>query len=185
MTAAHVRARHYDLRTHRSQMEDLLLAHLVRNHQQQAIAFAYCNKRQRETGIAGGSFDERASGCDLALAFRGLDHRKCDAVFDRAAGVLIFEFYEELARSRIQLGELNQWCIPNQIENIGHAHALASVIGSSGRTDILDSKACSSARIRRRILAASEFLRAAERIQEACRSGPNAIFDAPQPDALR
>jgi hypothetical protein len=43
-------------------MENLLAAHFVRHHQDQAIIFLRGDQRQPEAGIAGGGFDNRAAG---------------------------------------------------------------------------------------------------------------------------
>ena len=62
MAFVNVRAGKLDLRSQRAQMENLLAAHFVRHHQDQAIIFLRGDQRQPEAGIAGGGFDNRAAG---------------------------------------------------------------------------------------------------------------------------
>ncbi len=46
MTLGHVGAGQHHLGTHRLEVEDLLAAHLVRHHQDQAVAFLLCDQGQ-------------------------------------------------------------------------------------------------------------------------------------------
>lgn len=62
MAFVNVRAGKLHLRSQRAQMENLLAAHFVRHHQNQAIIFLRGDQRQTEAGIAGGGFDNRAAG---------------------------------------------------------------------------------------------------------------------------
>ncbi len=101
MPLAHIGARHHDIRAHGLQMKDLLAAHLVGNHEDELVALARGDKCQAEAGVARGRFDDGAAGFQRSVALGGLDHRKPDAVLDRAAGILVLELEEEPARSRV------------------------------------------------------------------------------------
>ena len=83
MSLAHITARQVDLRAQRTQVQDLLLRHLVRYHQQQPIALLRRHQRQPQAGVAGSGFDYGArrfgAGADVAIAFRRFDHRQADA----------------------------------------------------------------------------------------------------------
>jgi hypothetical protein len=92
MALGDVRAGKHHLCTHRFQVKDLLLAHLVGHHDQKAIAFLRGDQGEAEAGVAGGGFDEEPAGRNLPLPLRGLDHGERDAVLDRSAGVVVFQF---------------------------------------------------------------------------------------------
>ena len=80
MALADVGARQHDFRAHRAQVEDLLLAHLVGQHQDQAIALLRGDQRETEAGVAGGRLDDRAAGLQIA-ALLGLPRSstgRCD-----------------------------------------------------------------------------------------------------------
>ena len=55
------------------------------------------DQRQPQARVAGGGFDDGRAGADFALALGRFDHRAADAVFDRAARVLVFELEKQLA----------------------------------------------------------------------------------------
>jgi hypothetical protein len=79
------------LRAHRAQIEDLFLAHLVRQDQDELVAFLRRDQRETDTRIAGRRFDQRVTGRDVATLFGLFDHRNTDAVLDGAAGIREFE----------------------------------------------------------------------------------------------
>ena len=109
---------HDDLGTQRAQMVDLLLAHLVRDDQQQLVALLRRDQRQAEAGIAGGRLDQRGlARRDLARAFRRLDHRQADAVLDRPAGILALQLQEQPARACIQAGDFQHRRVADQRED--------------------------------------------------------------------
>ena len=62
MALADIAARQADLRAERAQMQNLLLRHLVRDHQQQPVALLRRHQRQPQPGVAGGRLDEGAGG---------------------------------------------------------------------------------------------------------------------------
>src|SRR5260221_5099241 len=79
-----------------AQVEHLLLAHLVRNHEHEAVALPRGHEREAEPGVAGGRLDERRARPDRPALLRRLDHREADAVLDRPARGLALEPDEEL-----------------------------------------------------------------------------------------
>src|SRR5258708_1886762 len=102
-------------------MKHLFLAHLVGDDKHQAIALARGDERQSQARIARGGLDDRAAGLDLAVAFRGLDHREADAVLDRAAGILALELEEELARPGVEPRHLDERRVADEREDIAHS----------------------------------------------------------------
>ena len=102
MSLVHVRARHPDFRAERFQMQHFLGRHLVRNHQQHAIAFGARDQRETEPGVAGSGLDDSSAGFQAAVRFGGRDHGKRDAVLDRAARVLTFQLDEQAAAASVE-----------------------------------------------------------------------------------
>ncbi|VEC82735.1 Uncharacterised protein [Raoultella ornithinolytica] len=72
-------------------MENFLPAHFVGNHQRQGVIFLCGDKRQSQTGVTRRRFNNGTAGFNLPSRFRLVDHRQRDAVFDRPAGVLVFQ----------------------------------------------------------------------------------------------
>ena len=112
-----------DLRTHGLQMKNLFAAHLVGNDQNEFIALQRSDQCQAKPGIASRRLDDRATGFEPAIPLRRLDHRATDAVFDRAARILAFQFQEQPARTGIHAGDLDQRCISDQIEQLLRGHS--------------------------------------------------------------
>ena len=79
----------------RAQVKDLLLAHLVGDDEDQAIALLRRHQREAKAGVARRRLDDRATRLQRAIALGRLDHRESDAVLDRAAGILVLELEEE------------------------------------------------------------------------------------------
>src|SRR5579883_2960728 len=117
MALADIRARDANIGAQRLQMQDFLLAHLVGNDEDQAIAFLRRDERQAEAGIARGGFDQGAARAELAVTLRRLDKREPDPVLDRARGVLVLELGEEPARPRIEARKLDQGGIADGFED--------------------------------------------------------------------
>ena len=118
MALLDVGAREHDLRAHGAQVEDLLLAHLVRQHQHDAVALLERDEREAEPGVAGGRLDDRAARFQVAAALRFLDHREPDAVLDRARRILQLELEEELARPGVELPELEHRRPADHLEHV-------------------------------------------------------------------
>ncbi len=116
---ADVAAGHHHFGTERFEVEDFLLAHFVGNNQDQAVAFARCDERQGDTGVAGRGFDEHAAGGELPAALGGFDHRAADAVFDRAAGILALELHQQAAAAGVELLQFDQRRLTDQVQQVG------------------------------------------------------------------
>jgi hypothetical protein len=82
MALADIRAREYHFCAERAQIENLFLAHLVRNHQHQAITLLRSRQRQTQSGVTGRRFDQCIAGLDVAASFRFGNHRYTNAIFD-------------------------------------------------------------------------------------------------------
>ncbi len=92
--------RDHDLGAVRAQHRDLLLAHLVRHHEDAAVALARRRDREPDAGVAGGRLDDRAAGLQLPLALGRLDHREPDPVLHRAARIQVLELGEDPCAAR-------------------------------------------------------------------------------------
>src|SRR5579872_1380018 len=97
-------------------MKYFLLAHLVGDDQDQAIAFLRGHQSKAEAGIAGGRLDQGSAASQLARRFRGLDQRTPDPILDRTGGILVFELGKEPAWASIEMGKLDQGCVADGIE---------------------------------------------------------------------
>ncbi len=117
MPFLHVRAGEHHLGTHRLEVEDLLPAHLVRHDEDEAVAFLACDQGQCQSRIAGGAFDQRRAWLQPPITLGGLDHRKTDAVLNRAAGILRFELEEKLARAAIEASYPDDRRLADQLED--------------------------------------------------------------------
>ena len=84
---AQFRIRQHQFRT--QCVDDLFafLAHILRHHDDHAIAFPHTTQCQADSGIAAGRFDDRHSRFQLSGLFRIFDHIQCNTVFDTAAGI--------------------------------------------------------------------------------------------------
>ena len=69
-----------DLGAVRAQHRDLLLAHLVRHHEDAAVAAERRGHRQPHAGVARGRLDDRAPRPQAPVLLRSLDHREPDTV---------------------------------------------------------------------------------------------------------
>ena len=117
MSLVHVRARHPDFGAERFQMQHFLGRHLVRNHQQHAIAFGARDQRETEARIAGSGLHDNSPGFQAAVRFGGRDHGKRDAVLDRAAWVLTFQLDEQAAAANVKSSDLDQWRVADQAQD--------------------------------------------------------------------
>ena len=113
---AHIGAGQTDFGAQGLEVENFLATHLVRHHQQHAIALLSSYQGQAQAGIAGSGFDDGATRLQLATAFRSLDHGQGDAVLDRAAGVLILQLDEQLTGAAIQVAERQYRRIADHLE---------------------------------------------------------------------
>src|SRR5690606_32295992 len=90
------------LRAERTQVEDLLLTHLVGQDENQAIALLRRDQRETQSGVPRGRLDDRRSRLELAALLGLFDHRQADAILDRSAGIHRLELHVQLARSGIE-----------------------------------------------------------------------------------
>src|SRR5690606_1899229 len=68
---------------------------VVGHDQHHAVATHGGRHGQRDAGVAAGGFDERVAGLDLAAFFGAQDHGQRRPVFDRARGVVAFQFGQD------------------------------------------------------------------------------------------
>jgi hypothetical protein len=95
-------------------VENLLAAHFVRHHQDQRVAFLGGDQRQAEAGIARRGLNNRAARLQLAGTLRFVNHRQRNAIFNRAAGVLVFQLQKQRAGTGIKLMQLDKRGTANQ-----------------------------------------------------------------------
>ena len=91
------RRRDHDLGAVAAQHRDLLLAHLVRHHEDAPVALLRGRDRQAHAGVARRRLDDRAARPELPVALGRLDHRQPDPVLVRAARVHELELREDPA----------------------------------------------------------------------------------------
>jgi hypothetical protein len=91
-----------DLGAERPQQGDLLARHLVRHHEDAAVAALRRDLGQTDPGIARRRLDDGAARPQKALALGRLDHGQPDAILDRSARVEVLELREQ-ARAATRL----------------------------------------------------------------------------------
>ena len=69
----------------------LVLADLVRAHEDAVVALALGDQGQADAGVAGRRLDDGAAGLERAGGLGGLDHPQRDAVLHRPAGVQVLD----------------------------------------------------------------------------------------------
>jgi hypothetical protein len=92
----HVRAGYYHLRPVGLEEVDLVLAHLVRHHENGLVALDGGNERQANTRVARRRLDDGASRLELAFLFGSVDHGDAYTVFDASAGVEVLDLHVNL-----------------------------------------------------------------------------------------
>jgi hypothetical protein len=88
----------HDLRAVRAQHRDLLLAHLVRHHEDAAVALERRGDCQADTGVPRRRLDDRPAGLEQPVALGRLDHGHADPVLHRPARIQILELGEQRRR---------------------------------------------------------------------------------------
>ena len=83
----HRRRAHHDLSAVGAQHILLVLADLVRAHEDAFVAARLSDQRQADTGVARRRFDDGAAGLELAAGLGGLDHLDRDAVLALPPGL--------------------------------------------------------------------------------------------------
>src|SRR6185312_9488492 len=91
-----------------------------------------------EAGVASGRFDERTARLDLAGALGRLDQVQADSILDRAAGILVLELQEQLARSGIQMRRGHERRVADHLQHVAESlswHGGPSLEGRLYRRD--------------------------------------------------
>ena len=83
----HGRRRDDHLRAVGAEQTDLVLAHLVGQHEDASVAPDRGHQREPDPRVAGRGFDDRPAGREQAFPLRLVDHLHRDTVFHAAAGV--------------------------------------------------------------------------------------------------
>ena len=81
--------------TERPQQVDLLLAHLVRHHEDALVAAVERSHDEAHTGVAARRLHDRAARFQASVALGSFDHRETDAVLHAAAGVQRLDLREQ------------------------------------------------------------------------------------------
>jgi hypothetical protein len=95
--------------------------HRFGHDEDELVALDRSNHGQTDAGVARGRLDDGAAGLEAAVSLRSLDHRQCDAVLDRTAGIGAFALHPYLVVGK-QAGEANVRGIADGGENIGRFH---------------------------------------------------------------
>ncbi len=80
--------------------DHFFLREVFRNEQLYLVAAIHSDQRQADAGIPGRGFDDRPAGRELAVLLGPADDSDGGAIFHAAAGIQIFEFGEDLGRTR-------------------------------------------------------------------------------------
>ena len=115
MALAHVRARGVHFRAQGLQVQHFFRRHLVGYDENHAVALDAAHQGQADAGIAGGGLDDGAARLQAAVGFGRFDDGQADAVLDGTAGVLRFQFQEQLAQARVEPGDFDQRGIADQL----------------------------------------------------------------------
>ena len=113
----------------------LVLAHLVRHHEDAAVALLLGHERQADAGVAGGGLHDGAAGQEFAGSFGLLDHLRRDAVLDRTAGVQVFQLHQDGGRDAIgHVVEFDERRMADEVQNgLGVLHRYkVTVSGRAG-----------------------------------------------------
>ena len=113
-----ITAREHNFCTHRAQVRDLLVAHLVRHDNRKAIAFLPRDQRKRKTRVACSRFDDATALLQLARLLGRIDHRDRDAILDRVARIHRLHLHEQLARTRVHSLEFEHRRVADHLEDV-------------------------------------------------------------------
>nr|GFD57819.1 hypothetical protein [Tanacetum cinerariifolium] len=80
------------------------------------IALGAAHQRQTQSRVPCRRLDDGASGSERAVTFGGIDHRKADAVFDRAARVLGFQLEKQGTEPRVDATDAHQRGVADQFK---------------------------------------------------------------------
>ena len=98
-------------------MENFLLRHLVGDDDGEPVSLLRGDEGEREARVAGGRLDDRAARLQLAVLLGLLDHRKTDAILDRATRIVAFELEEQLAAAGVEALGLDDRRVADQFED--------------------------------------------------------------------
>ena len=115
MALAHVRARGVHFRAQGFQVQHFFRRHLVGHDENHAVALDAAHQGQADAGVAGGGLDDGAARLQAAVGFGRFDDGQADAVLDGTAGILRFQFQEQLAQARVEPGHFDQRGIADQL----------------------------------------------------------------------
>ena len=112
----------HDLGAVRAEHRDLLLAHLVRHHEDAAIAAERRGDREPDAGVPRGRLDDRPARAEPPVLLGGLEHREPDPVLHRAAGVQVLELREQLTgTSRLRRSRRTIGVRPTSSRTVGYS----------------------------------------------------------------
>ena len=123
MALSDIRARQANLCAERPQVLDLLTRHLIRDNEDDAVTLRDADLGKAQARIAGCRFDDGAARRKLLVALGVGDHGERDAVLDRAAGVLAFEFQEKAALAGVEFGQFDHRSFADQLQDRGMGRA--------------------------------------------------------------
>ena len=98
---AHVRARGMYFGAQRLQVQHFFRRHLVGHDENHAVALDAADEGQSDARVAGRGLDDGAARLQAAVRFGRFDDGQADAVLDGTAGVLRFQFQEQLTQARV------------------------------------------------------------------------------------
>ena len=80
--------------------DGLFLRKFFRDEQAHLVAARHADQSEADTGVSSRGFNDGTAGLELAFALGALDQANSSAVFHTAARVQVFEFGENIGRSR-------------------------------------------------------------------------------------
>ena len=87
---------------------------LVRHHKDALVTFDRRGDRQTNARVAGGGFDNSASGPQLAFALCSFNHRDANAILHRKTGIEVLHLGEnQRLHPFIQTIEFDEWRVPD------------------------------------------------------------------------
>jgi hypothetical protein len=80
--------------------DDFLFGKFLRDEQANLVAATHADQGEADAGVSGGGLDDGASALQLAFALGAFDQANGGTVFHAAARVQVFQFGEDVGRSR-------------------------------------------------------------------------------------
>jgi hypothetical protein len=122
MALAHIGAGDDHLCAQRLGVQDLLAAHLVRHHEERAIALAGPHQSQTDAGITGRRLDDGAARLQAPVSFRSFDHGPSRTVLYGTAGIGALQLEEKLAGTGIETRHLDERGPSDQVQGSTGSH---------------------------------------------------------------